>query len=166
MKSFLSLIFVASLAGAFYLALDHFTEIKNEASPNSNLFDPNSIEGKVYADFSDLKKKNQLPSQIFDTSGIFVSDQRADRSTKLNRSIIEAIKSIVPQKGDGLFEIELIVFDTAENPKSFPSKNAKDKTQNLPPTTITENSLVFQFSIIEKKTKNKVAEFGRTYSQQ
>ena len=104
--------------------------------------------------------------QIFDTSGIFVSDQRADRSIKLNRSIIEAIKKIAPQKGDGLFEIELIVFDTSESPRSFPAKNAKDKTQNTDPPARSENSLVFQFSIIEKKTKNKVAEFGRTYSQE
>ena len=165
MKSILSLIFVVSLAGAFYLALDHFTEIKKEPSQDTNPFEPNSIEGKVYADFFNLKKQNQLPPQIFDTSGIFVSDQRADRSIKLNRAIIEAVKMNAPQKGDGLYEIELIIFDTSENPKSFPAKNAKDKTQTTASPTSLENSLVFQFSIIEKKTKNKVAEFGRTYSQ-
>lgn len=188
MKSIFTLIFVFSLGTATYLGFEYFDVQNPKSRTPASPFQKGSLEEKIFNDFSELKNKKQLPAEFADISGYVIFDQRSDQSTKLSREILTALKKVTPLRGDGRYEVELMIFDTTQEQKVSEKKTAplavkaprknEEKEKSSPPTTAAssdnkkndlkeseDNSLlVFQFSIIHKKTKNKVAELGRTYS--
>lgn len=148
MKPILFLILFLSLGVAGLLGYEHY----QETNPSQfHHFPKGSFEEKIYLDLHSLKSKDQLPKDIENISGYVLSDQRSDKTFKIPRSIFMALRTVYPISPTGKNEVEIVVFDAIE--LELPKKEEADS-----------KNLIFQFSIIDTKTKNKVAEFARTYS--
>lgn len=111
--------------------------------PTRSPFKASSSEELIYQDFKELNSKNNLPPELQQVSEVFFSDHRIQ---KMNINWLELSKLFFPQKPEGKYELQIEAFDATDD-------DVKEK----------KDLSIFQFSLFDKKTKNKIWELSRNY---
>jgi hypothetical protein len=107
-------------------------------------FSAQSPEAVIYQDFKELEVQKALPPELKKISEIFFSDHRLQ---KTDIKWLELSRFYFPRKSQGNFELQIEAFDA-------PSDGSKDAS------TIS----IFQFSLFDKNSKNKIWELSRNYT--
>jgi len=128
-------LFVLFVGIASYLAEELFFPVHMP-------FASNSPEAIIFSDFKELRNSKNLPIEILQVREVFFSDHRIQ---KTNINWEEMSKIYFPRKMNGAFELQIEAFDAPDEGK------------------VDGNLSIFQFSLFEKMTKNKVWELSRTY---
>jgi hypothetical protein len=131
-------LFVLFVGIASYLAEELFF-------PPHLIFTPSSPEAIIHADFEALKKAKRIPPEIQSLKEIFFSDHRL-KKTEINWEALSKLD--FPKKKEGSYELQIEAFDAADE-------------------TNKDNALsIFQFSLFDKTSKNKIWEISRTFQFQ
>ncbi len=131
-------LFVLFVGIASYLAEELFF-------PPHLPFVSNSPEAIIHADFETLKKGKNIPPEIHNLKEIFFSDHRL-KKTEINWEALSKLD--FPKKKDGSYELQIEAFDATD-------ETNKDKALSI-----------FQFSLFDKTSKNKIWEISRTFEFQ
>jgi len=129
-------LFVFFIGIASYMAEELFFPLRPSVPQGS-------IEWAIHQDLKRLKEENKIPLEIEKIHQVFVVDRR-QKPTVMN--LPEITKFHFPQKAKGLYDLQIEIFDTD------PDKDSKESP-----------GLIFQFSLFEKNSKNKIWELSRTY---
>ena len=121
---------------ASYFAEELFFPIR----PSFSLESP---EGIIYQDLRDLDSKKSLPLELQHVKEVFFSYHRLQ---KTNINWLEISKFYFPQKSTGKFDLQIEAFDTQDDEKSGKGHLS-----------------IFQFSLFDTASKNKIWEMSRTY---
>lgn len=133
-------LFVFLVGIASYLAEELFFPLRPAVSQDS-------IEWKIHTDLKGLKEENLLPGELQEVHQVFVSDRRQN-GLPINWK--EISKFHFKQKPTGLYDLQIEIFDT-----NFDNENRNTKEKN---------QYIFQFSLFDRKSKNKIWELSRTYT--
>ena len=122
--------------------------------------EPTDSETQQPADMvTELKK---LIEDQDDLVGLSSNIQRINlksqlKNKKLNSSISKSLAQVAILNAGAPYRIEADIFDTSDPINDVPKARRKNNHDNLP------DQVVFQFSVFDVKSGNKVSEFGATF---
>ncbi len=106
-------------------------------------FSPGSLESQIQLDINKLTKNGHLPKAIFELEKVYILDQRKGKA-QLNGKDLSS--RVFKPNSNGNFELQIEIFDTQDSDPN--------STANFP---------IVQFSLFDKKSKNKIWELSRQY---